>query len=71
MAYLSSQRETGFSLSGMVSNAVAGVKAAIVRRAVYNRTLAELNGLSDRDLADLGIHRVQIAEVASQAAYHA
>jgi uncharacterized protein YjiS (DUF1127 family) len=38
------------------------------RRAVYNRTVAELQVLSNRDLADLGFHRSEIPQIAQQAA---
>lgn len=31
----------------------------------YHRTFAELNALSDRDLADIGISRVQIRDIAT------
>ncbi|WP_415007284.1 DUF1127 domain-containing protein [Aestuariivirga sp.] len=33
----------------------------------YARTVAELDGLSNRDLADLGINRVDIPRLARQA----
>jgi len=33
----------------------------------FNRTIAELEGLSDRDLADLGIARCDIRRLARQA----
>ncbi|MCF8511444.1 MAG: DUF1127 domain-containing protein [Rhodobacteraceae bacterium] len=39
------------------------------RRRVYGQTLAELGALSDRDLADLGLHRSMISAVAKDAAY--
>lgn len=38
------------------------------RRAVYTRTREELIALSDRDLADIGIHRRNINVVAREAA---
>jgi uncharacterized protein YjiS (DUF1127 family) len=34
----------------------------------YNRTVSELNALSNRDLADLGINRSDIARIAAQSA---
>jgi uncharacterized protein YjiS (DUF1127 family) len=34
---------------------------------IYRTTLAELENLSDRDLADLGIHRADIRDVAREA----
>jgi uncharacterized protein YjiS (DUF1127 family) len=44
------------------------LRAARHTRAVYRQTLGELTQLSDRDLADLGLHRSQIAAVAREAA---
>ena len=38
------------------------------RRAAYRRTLDELIGLSDKDLADLGIARANIRRIAREAA---
>ncbi len=37
------------------------------QRAVYRRTVEELQALSDRDLADLGMHRSDIPRIARQA----
>lgn len=45
------------------------VLTAIAQRRVYARTVAELNALTDRELADLGISRLRIAEIAREAAY--
>ncbi|WP_040615572.1 DUF1127 domain-containing protein [Oceanicola granulosus] len=36
---------------------------------VYRRTVTELSSLTDRDLADLGVHRSQIRGLAHEAAY--
>jgi uncharacterized protein YjiS (DUF1127 family) len=33
----------------------------------YNRTVKELNGLSNRDLADLGLNRFDIERIAREA----
>ena len=38
---------------------------------LYVRTLDELDALSDRDLADLGLSRLQIREVARESVYGA
>jgi uncharacterized protein YjiS (DUF1127 family) len=38
------------------------------RRDAYRRTVRELHACSDRDLADLGIHRSDIPRIAAQAA---
>lgn len=37
------------------------------RRAVYRRTVDELQALSDRELADFGFHRSEIPRIARQA----
>ncbi|EPX75499.1 DUF1127 domain-containing protein [Salipiger mucosus] len=37
------------------------------RRAVFHRTVDELQALSDRELADLGFHRSEIPRIARQA----
>ena len=42
-----------------------------VERAVYRRTVQELRVLSDRDLADLGLHRSEIPRIATEAAQQA
>jgi uncharacterized protein YjiS (DUF1127 family) len=45
------------------------VLTAINQRRVYARTVAELNALTDRELADLGIARLGITDIAHEAAY--
>ena len=40
----------------------------LARRAIFRQTVNELNGLSDRELADLGIHRLDINRIARDAA---
>ncbi len=51
---------------------LAALRTTLAARAAQRRrywtTLNALEGLSDRDLADMGIHRSQIREIASQAA---
>lgn len=48
---------------------LAQIGAAFARRRLYARTLNELRQLSDRELSDLGISRLSIAQVAHEAAY--
>ena len=38
-------------------------------RRIYKTTLNELNNLSNRELADLGMHRTELRSVAWEAAY--
>lgn len=48
---------------------LAGLRDALARRKVFRETLRELKGLSNRELADLGISRSMITRVATEAAY--
>ncbi len=68
MAYVNS-RASSVSLSDRFGSAFKSVKEAMDRRRVYNQTVLELSSLSDRDLADLGMARPMISDVAREAAY--
>ena len=50
---------------------VAQLKQKLERRKVYTATVRELSALSNRELADLGLHRSQIRALAREAAYGA
>lgn len=69
MAYVNSSRAASFSLADRISGFIADVKVQMARRAVFNQTVRELNTLTDRELADLGIARADILAVAREAAY--
>lgn len=69
MAYLNITSATGFGLMDRIAQAVKSAKIALHRRRVYSQTVAELRGLSNRDLADLGISRSMITRIALEAAY--
>ena len=69
MAYVSSNRVSAPGILDLIGTAVASVKAAIARHAIYVQTLNELNALTDRELADLGISRLNIRDVAAKSAY--
>jgi uncharacterized protein YjiS (DUF1127 family) len=43
------------------------IRAALQRRRIYNETVRELGALSNRELADLGIHRSMITRIAIEA----
>lgn len=69
MAYVNNARASAPVIPEGISGVLKSVKAALERRAVYSRTVRELEALSDRELADLGIARVSIRDIAAQAAY--
>mgnify|MGYP000604031394 CR=1 FL=1 len=48
---------------------IGGISQRFARYRTYRRTLDELEGLSDRELADLALHRSQLRGVAYRAAY--
>jgi uncharacterized protein YjiS (DUF1127 family) len=70
MAYVSSaQNLSGFGLAASLGAFLARWKDARSRRATYLRVFDELSAMTDRDLADINLHRVQIRDIAQQAAY--
>lgn len=69
MAYVNSSRAVSVSFGDRLAAIVTVLRAAVQRRRIYVQTLSELRALTDRDLADLGIHRSLIATVAREAAY--
>lgn len=70
MAYVNfTARAANVSLADRFSGILAQVKVMIARRAVFNQTVRELNVLTDRELADLGLSRFDIPTVAREAAY--
>ncbi len=62
---------TQSGLSARFSALLIDLRARLARRKVYNQTLSELQSLSNRELADLGLNRSIIRRVAYQAAYEA
>lgn len=69
MAYVSTNRIAGKSLMDRVAGLMVSVASSLQQRRVYAQTVAELNALTDRELADLGIARASIVEIAHEAAY--
>ena len=68
MAYVNTSR-AALARPSLIGDVVEALRNAVMRRKLYTRTLDELRSLSDRDLADLGLSRAMIAEVAREAAY--
>ena len=48
---------------------IGGLAQRYERYKTYRRTLEELEALTDRDLADLGVSRLQLRSIAYSAAY--
>lgn len=69
MAYVNSLRAEGNTVTQWVGEVLARWNDARERRALYRRTLEELSAMSDRDLADINLSRVQIEDIAREAAY--
>ena len=69
MAYVSSSRTAVPGLGDRIVALYKVVGQSMQRRRAYLQTLDELKSLSDRDLADVGVERDQIPQVARGAAY--
>jgi uncharacterized protein YjiS (DUF1127 family) len=55
------------ALVAQVEKLQGAVQRHLAQRAVYRATLRELQALSNRELADLGIHRSEISRIAQDA----
>ena len=69
MAYTSTTRGGNATILERLGAVGRSMQAVLERRRLYNQTLRELRSLSDRELADLGLHASTIADVAREAAY--
>jgi uncharacterized protein YjiS (DUF1127 family) len=69
MAYANTNSIARKGFADRLASLKDAVLTAITQRRVYSQTVAELNALTDRELADLGISRLRIAEIAHEAAY--
>ena len=69
MAYASTQQTRAFGFLGQIAEAFGSLRTAWTRSRVYVRTYNELNALTTRELADLGISRSMITRLAYEAAY--
>jgi uncharacterized protein YjiS (DUF1127 family) len=69
MAYVNNSRAAEFGLRARLSGFVESLVARYAQYRLYRQTFDELNRLTDRELADLGLHRTMLSTVAAQAAY--
>jgi uncharacterized protein YjiS (DUF1127 family) len=61
-------RTAGFSLSARAQSVFAALKAGFARQSAYRRTFNELSQLTDRELADIGLARGMIHDIAKSEA---
>ncbi|SIO01650.1 DUF1127 domain-containing protein [Vannielia litorea] len=71
MAYATAQNTAHTGIIGRIEAFIEARREAAAKRRVYRQTLRELQTLTSRDLADLGIAPSMIRSVAYQAAYGA
>lgn len=64
MAYVNSTRTATGGFMDRLAAVMQSVNEAVARRRLYNQTVRELDALSDRELADMGLHRSMITEIA-------
>ena len=69
MAFVNSSRATTVGIADRAAAVVKTIRVALERRRIFKQTVRELQSLSSRELADLGIHRSMITRVANEAAY--
>lgn len=69
MAFVTEIRTSRVDLPQVLRTALQGQIDAWKRYSLYRTTLNELMQLTNRDLADLGIHRSAIRGIARETAY--
>ena len=68
MAYTADNHALGFGIVARFHTVLENYKSASAKRKIYRRTVAELNELTNADLADIGISRSMIKRIAIEAA---
>ncbi len=68
MATIATVQTTGFNFGAAANALIAKVKTNFARNAEYNRVYSELASLNARELADIGIARSDIRNIAKSAA---
>ena len=71
MAHTSEFRVAGFSIAPRITEVRAAFAKRIEQYKTYRRTLAELESLTARELADIGLNRHALREIAHESAYGA
>lgn len=68
MAYSTDLSHAQSGLTGWMAASVNALRTRMEKRRVFRTTMNELGSLSNRELADLGLHRSMLRRVAWQAA---
>lgn len=71
MAFFTDTHTQTSGVSGKVAQVFSNLSIYMKRRAIARQTFAELAGLSDRELSDLGLSRGDIRRIAREAAQNA
>ncbi|OUD09401.1 hypothetical protein BVC71_05975 [Marivivens niveibacter] len=71
MATMTTNTVRAFNFGAAVRNTFASIADARARRAKYVECVTELNSMTDRELADIGIARSMITAVAREASLQA
>lgn len=58
----------GFSFGRIIMDTIADFKASRARRTAYNATFRALSEMTDKNLADIGVSRLSIHDIAQKAA---
>ncbi|MDR0809639.1 MAG: DUF1127 domain-containing protein [Gemmobacter sp.] len=69
MAYTTTDRIAHPGFAHRIQTMIETFHTMLARRAIYRQTLRELDALPQRELADLGIERSMITQLAHEAAY--
>jgi len=69
MAYIAGNRSDVLPIGRRLAEIATGLSEAYAAWRVYRQTVTELQNLSSRELADLGLTRGMIRQVALDAAY--
>ncbi|KIN64573.1 hypothetical protein Z946_3465 [Sulfitobacter noctilucicola] len=71
MAYLNTSAAQGSTFGFRAAAIFQNIATRIRQRRIYNETFDGLSALSNRDLADLGLHRCNLRQIARESAYNA
>jgi uncharacterized protein YjiS (DUF1127 family) len=71
MAYVSAEKVSNVKIGERIGSYALGFGKRIGDYRLYMRTLRELQAMSERDLADLGLTSFQLKDVARDAVYGA